>query len=344
MADYSPLENLSNGVQQLALNTAATSIANKDAYKWSKKFSEFTNEQNLANWRLQNQRQDWLNQNSALISKNALQAAGISPAAMNEGDFTGSVSDVGSPAPAMGGHSITMPDLLAYRNQQRSLDIQQQLADAEVSLKSAQERQALAAAGLTSEQQVTQAKVNQYYDKLANLNIQEKGAVIGNLEAQKIYTEAKNSREDAYLELSRSMQSKQLQQIDESINEIRQRVKTGIAEAYRLYCAGKHDLAAAAYSDAMAAGQREINGSLQNYYQWNGASVKGADIPNLMRLYDNYLKEESVNVAVQEAQTHKEQVSHQITYDWSNFAVNTAQKVSEESRKWAYGWMPLANP
>lgn len=339
-----PIENLSTAVNQAALNVAATSIANKDAYKWSTRYADYTNDINLANWRLQNQRTDWLNRNAASIQKQALIDAGLSPASMNESDFSGAVSDVGSPAASMPGHSIAMPDLLAIRNQSRQLDIQQQIADAETSLKAAQEKQALASAGLTSEQQVTQQKVNEYYDRLANLNIQEKGAVIGNLEAQKAYTTNKNAREDSYLQLAEGMNKKQMQQIDETIKEIQQRVKTGIAQAYSYYCSGDQAKAAAAYSDAMAEGQKAINRANSMSYQWNGSSLKGYEIPNLMRLYDNYLKEVSVDTAIMEAQNNINKVNHQITYDWSNFAVNTAEKVSQESRKWAYGWIPLTNP
>lgn len=336
-----PLDNLSNSVNQMALNVAATSIANKDAYKYSKLYADYTNNINLQNWKMQNQRTDWLNRNSALIQKQALRDAGVSAAVLDDAEFSNSVSDVGSTAAAMQGHGVSVPDLLGYSMQRRQLDIQQQLADAEVSLKAAQEKQALANAGFTSEQQITQQKVNQYYDRLANLNIAEKGAIIGNAEAQKKYTEDKNKREDAYLSLQKNLNEKELAQIDANINKINQEIKVGIAQAFKLYAEGKVAQAQEKYTDAMALGQKYVNQGLRNEYQLNGQTVRGYDIPNMVHLYDVDLRQQSVDVAIEQAKIHRDEVDHKILYDWSNFAVDTAQKVSQESRKWAYGWIPL---
>lgn len=343
MAGWEAFNNLSDAINQTALNVAATSIADEKALKNSKKFAEFTNELNLSNWHLQNQRQDFLNENSASIMKNSLLAAGISPAAMTEGSFSDSVSDVGAPAAAMNGHSVAPVDLLGYHMQNKQLAIQQQLADAEVSLKSAQEKAALASAGYTSEQQVTQQKVNEYYDRLANLDIQAKGAIIGNTQAQTKYTEAKNNREESYLGLQKELNQKQLSQIDAVIKEIDQKIKTGIAQAYSYYASGNQAKAQETYIKAMKEGQEYINKAASDSYQVDGTSVKGYQLNNLMSTLHYGLQQSSIDTAIQEAKKRMEYTDHQITFDWSNFAVDTTIKASKEARGWTYGWIPFSS-
>ena len=65
--------------------------SNKD-FKTNKKLMDYQNEINNANWEKQNARQDYLLANNAKIQKDSYKNAGLNPALLSEGNFTGNVA------------------------------------------------------------------------------------------------------------------------------------------------------------------------------------------------------------------------------------------------------------
>ena len=105
-----------------AVNNSMAGLASGRQFGYSRKMFDYTFAQ-------QNQRQDWLNANSALIQKQSLKNAGLSASNLNGTPFSANVATGGS---LSGSAEFAQMNMISNMLQAKQIDIQDKLADAQV--------------------------------------------------------------------------------------------------------------------------------------------------------------------------------------------------------------------
>lgn len=105
-----------------AVNNAMAGLASGRQFGYSRKMFDYTFAQ-------QNQRQDWLNANSALIQKQSLKNAGLSASNLNGTPFS---ANVATGSGLTGSAEFAQMNMLSNMLQAKQVDIQDKMADAEI--------------------------------------------------------------------------------------------------------------------------------------------------------------------------------------------------------------------